>query len=76
MEWIRLIWDFHGPHAQGTAEHHAIHLDEFCKKEGITSNGHGAEQLTENHHIAFLIVERKDMIIVRDALRPARATTA
>ena len=76
MEWIRLIWDFHGPHAEGTAKHHAIHLGQFCTKEEIESKGHGSEQVSETHHLAFLLVQKKDMIIVRDALRPARATLA
>jgi hypothetical protein len=74
MDWIRLIWDFHGPHAEGTAKHHAIHLDEFAKKEGIESQGHGSESVSKTHFIAYLIVQRKHMTIVRDALRPARAT--
>jgi hypothetical protein len=34
------------------------------------------EQLTEMHSIAYLIVDEKDMIIVRDALKPQRAELA
>ena len=71
-----MIWDFHGPHAQGTAEHHAIHLKQFADKESIDIRSHGSERLSDAHHIAFLVVQRKDMIPVRDALRPNRATTS
>jgi len=74
-EAIRLIWDFHGPQAKGTAEHHAIHLSQFAEKEGIEYFDHGAEEITPAHHIAYLTIGRKDMILVRDALRPSRATT-
>ena len=76
MEKIKLIWDLRGPEAEGTAKHHAIHLSQFSEKENITSYGHGHELMTEFHCIAFLIVERKDMIAVRDALRPHRAVLA
>ena len=73
---IKLIWDFHGAHAQGTAEHHSIHLAEFATREKLTTYGHGAETITETHSIAYLTVDEKDMITVRDALRPQRAEEA
>lgn len=73
---IKLIWDFYGGHAKGTAEHHSIHLGEFAQREKISAHGHGTEQLAENHVIAFLVVDEKDMIPVRDALRPQRAELA
>jgi hypothetical protein len=76
MEKIKLIWDLRGPEAEGTAKHHAVHLGQFAKKEQIDSYGHGHEQISTVHSIAFLIVERKDMVIVRDALRPNRAILA
>ena len=31
---IKLIWDFRGPDAQATAEHHTIHLRFFCMEPG------------------------------------------
>jgi len=76
MDKIKLIWDLRGPEAEGTAKHHAIHLGQFAEKEHIDSFGHGHELISSAHAIAFLIVERKDMIIVRDALRPDRAILA
>ncbi len=76
MEKIKLIWDLRGSDAEGTAKHHAVHLGQFAEKEHIDSYGHGHEQLSTVHSIAFLIVDRKDMITVRDALRPDRAILA
>jgi hypothetical protein len=73
---IKLIWDFHGGHAKGTADHHSIHLGEYATREKVSSHGNGVEQLTEMHSIAYLIVDEKDMIIVRDALKPQRAELA
>lgn len=71
-----MIWDFHGPHAEGTATHHAIHLKQFAEKESIEFREDGSEKLGANHHIAYIVIKRSDMILVRDALRPNRATTA
>ncbi len=66
----------HGPDSAQTAAHHARHLGEFALKEDISQFGCDSESISERHHIAFLIVEEKDMITVRDALRPARAQVA
>lgn len=72
MTWVKLVWDFHGPDAKGTAEHHVIHLNEFVKREAIESKGSGVESQTDTHHIAYLIVHKDNMIAIRDALRPTR----
>lgn len=73
---IKLIWDMHGQHAKGTAEHHAIHLKEFAERERIQTMGVGTEDLSDMHSMAYMVVEEKDMITVRDALRPQRAEVA
>lgn len=72
---IKLIWDFFGEDGLETAKHHAIHLEEFCKREGITQYGCGSEQ-KESHSEAYLIVDQENMIPVRDALRPKRGEYA
>lgn len=69
---IRLIWDFRGRHSLPTAEHHAIHLSEYLKKEGIEGRA-GCEALNDAHHIAFMDVAAERMLKVRDSLRPHRA---
>ena len=73
---IKLIWDMRGPDAQGTAEHHARHLGEFARREGLSRQQTGAEQLSPLHWIAWMIVEEKDVVALRAALRPSRGLEA
>lgn len=73
---IKLIWDMRGPDAQGTAEHHARHLGEFARREGLSPAQTGAEQLSPSHWIAWMIVEEKDVAALRAALRPSRGLSA
>lgn len=69
---IKLIWDFRGPDALHTAKHHQIHLDEYVKAKKIPNAVSGFEQLSEFYSIAFVTVDKKDMIDVRNALLPHR----
>ncbi|MEO9557843.1 MAG: hypothetical protein ABJG51_01760 [Nonlabens ulvanivorans] len=69
---LNLIWDFKGPDAQRTAQHHFIHLEEFIVRDKIASLGTGVEKLNENHFIAFMGIEEAAMPPVRDALKPHR----
>ena len=73
---LKLIWDFRGPDAKRTADHHAIHLKEFAIREELSVQESGVEERGEMHSIAYMIVEEKDMILVRDALRPDRGEVA
>ncbi|MCR9182552.1 MAG: hypothetical protein NXH73_06470, partial [Flavobacteriaceae bacterium] len=69
---IKLIWDFHGPDAEKRAAHHQIHLNQFAESEQLINTLSGTESLSEMHFIAYLVVEKKQMIKVRDALKPHR----
>lgn len=69
---LKLIWDFRGPDAQKTAEHHEIHLKEFIVKEKLNHNITGVEILSELYSVAYLVVDETEMIQVRDALKPHR----
>ncbi len=69
---IKLIWDFRGPAAEKTAEHHEIHLKEFISAEKLDLNITGYTVITDMHSIAYLVVNEKEMIAVRDALKPHR----
>lgn len=71
---IKLIWDFRGPVAHQTAEHHEIHLKEFAATEKLCLSITGNEKINENHSIAFLVVTDSEMKTVRDALKPHRGT--
>ena len=69
---IKLIWDFHGPNAERTAEHHALHLTEFIKTNSISLNITGFEPVRQGYCMAFMVVEEEEMRKVRDALKPHR----
>lgn len=69
---IKLIWDFRGAVAAKTAEHHEIHLKEYIAIEKLSLNITGFEVKNEMHAIAFMVVLEKDMISVRDRLKPHR----
>lgn len=72
---IKLIWDFRGPSAHKTAEHHEIHLKDFIKTEKLdTLNITGTEQISEMHSSAFWVVPESEMKKFRDILKPHRAT--
>jgi hypothetical protein len=73
---IKLIWDFRGPAAQGTAEHHARHLAEFAQREKLSLQTTGAQALAPLHWIAWMIVEETDVAALRVALKPSRGLEA
>jgi hypothetical protein len=68
---LKLIWDFKGPDAKNTAEHHKIHLNDFLKMNA-TYKLTGIEQVSEVHFIAFLVVNESEMKNFRDRLKPHR----
>jgi hypothetical protein len=72
MRRLKLIWDFRGPSALKTAEHHVIHLKDYIKRSELKWDITGVEHINEMHSIAFLVVEESEMIRVRDALKPHR----
>lgn len=69
---IKLIWDFRGPAAAKTAEHHEIHLKEYIAIEKLPITITGFESKNEMHAIAFIVVNEEQMIPIRDALKPHR----
>jgi len=73
MRKIKLIWDFRGPAAAKTAEHHEKHLKEYIAIEKLPLEITGFQILNDMHAIAFMVVTDVEMIGVRDALKPHRA---
>lgn len=69
---IKLIWDFRGPTASKTAEHHEIHLKEFIVAEKLPLINIGYKVIDEMYALAFMVVDEENMIQVRDALKPHR----
>ncbi|SFS67941.1 hypothetical protein SAMN04487906_1309 [Zhouia amylolytica] len=72
MKKIKLIWDFRGPAAKKTAEHHLIHLQEYLALENIPFIVTDIESLSEFHTIAYIAVEEIYMKKIRDELKPHR----
>jgi len=73
---IKLIWDFRGPEAKKTAEHHCVHLKEFTQIDKLDFDKIDSSQITDFHSIAYVIVAEKDMLIFRDTLKPHRGEIA
>jgi hypothetical protein len=69
---LKLIWDFRGPDAQKTAEHHQIHLREYIQAEKLHHNITGVEVIDDLYSVAYLVVDESEMLAVRDALLPHR----
>ena len=72
MRKIKLIWDFRGPAAEKTAEHHEKHLKEYIYLEKLPLDITGFEVINGMYAIAFMVVTDNEMIAVRDALKPHR----
>jgi len=72
LKKIKLIWDFRGPVANKTAEHHEKHLIDYISIENTNLNITGHQHLNDMHSLAFMVVEESEMILVRDALKPHR----
>ncbi|MFC4817333.1 MULTISPECIES: hypothetical protein [unclassified Flavobacterium] len=69
---IKLIWDFRGPAAAKTAEHHEIHLKEYIIIEQFPINITGFEIINDMYALAYMVVSDENMIQVRDTLKPHR----
>ncbi|MCR5861440.1 hypothetical protein LRS05_04420 [Flavobacterium sp. J372] len=72
MRKIKLIWDFRGPAAAKTAEHHEKHLKEYIAIEKLPLDITGFDVLNEMYSTAWMVVTEEYMIQVRDALKPHR----
>ncbi|MDT0558752.1 hypothetical protein RM697_08840 [Ichthyenterobacterium sp. W332] len=73
---LKLIWDFRGPVASKTAEHHCIHLKEFAQRENLPFHNINNETISELYSIAYITVDEVDMPVYRDALKPHRGQLA
>lgn len=73
---IKLLWDFRGPDSYKIAEHHCIHLKEFSETENLDFHEINSIQFNAYHSIAFIVVNEKDMLQLRDALKPHRGEVA
>lgn len=72
MRKLKLIWDFRGPDALKTAEHHEVHLKDYISIKNVESLLTGVEAISDLHAIAYMVVSEADMKPIRDALKPHR----
>ena len=72
MKYIKLIWDFYGPNAEKTAEHHEKHLKEYIASEKLNIPNTGFETISEMQSIAYMVVTQDQMKPIRDTLKPHR----
>lgn len=73
---IKLIWDFKGADAEGTAKHHCIHLKEFSELHNLDFHTIDSKKINDFFWIAYVVVNECDMKIFRDALKPHRGELA
>ncbi len=76
MAKVKLIWDFRGPAAKRTAEHHCVHLKEFIALENIEGETITTEAYSEMHVSATMIVRQDDVPFMREKLKPHRGQLA
>ena len=72
MRMIKFIWDFRGPNAVKTAQHHVIHLNEFIEKESLPIHIVKTELNTEMQAIAYMVVPETLMNDLRERVKPHR----
>lgn len=67
---VKLVWNFHGEGSLRTAEHHLIHLKEYCKTEGIDVFEFGAEKKNQFSSYSYMIVTNELVNKVSGILKP------
>ena len=72
MDKIKLIWDFRGSDGKNIAIHHEKHLIEFFEIENKKLFKSGTESLNESHHLAYVIILKKDLNEIKLILKPHR----
>lgn len=74
MKKIKLIWDFNGIESNKTAEHFHVHLMDFLKNHQILKYTSKVELINEFHSINFLIIDKTHVDLIKNALKPNRAS--
>lgn len=66
----KLIWEFRGPDAKGTAAHHRIHLVQFALSNGFESMESGVEELNPEYVQAWLLCSPRNVETAKMQLKP------
>ena len=73
---IKLIWDLRNLEVKKMASDHCENLKYFATREKTHYYEIDSKVISENYAVAYMIVDEKDMIMYRDALKPHRAEVA
>ena len=73
MQKIKLIWDFRGSSDIQTATHYTKHLKEFFEEKNLELLEVGVETINDFHQLAFAVINKEDVEVVKHALKPHRA---
>ena len=73
MQKIKLIWDFRGASDVQTATHYRKHLTEFFEEKNLEFLEVGVETINDFHQLAFAVINKEDVDVVKYALKPHRA---
>ena len=66
----KLVWNFSGEGALKTAEHHLIHLKEYCQREKVEVLEYGTQQQNDFSALSFMIVDKDLATSLRVSLKP------
>ncbi|MBM78416.1 MAG: hypothetical protein CL846_08030 [Crocinitomicaceae bacterium] len=73
MDKIKLIWDFRGSTDLQVATHYTKHIVEFLEEKNIKFFDVGGQSISEFHQLAFVIINKEDIDLVKYVLKPSRA---
>ncbi len=73
MRTLRIVWEFRGPGAQKTAEHHKVHLLDYLEREKVTVEECEVENHSEMFSSAYIICDEETAMKLRDPLKPQAA---
>lgn len=71
-EKVKMIWDFRGPGADQTAQHHCIHLNDYIRLEKLENCHVGQQKVSPSYSMAFMIVSKNLVPDLRVRLKPHR----
>ena len=66
----KLVWNFSGEGALKTAEHHLIHLKEYCQREKVEVLEFGTEKSNDFLALSFMMVDKELASSLRVSLKP------
>ena len=66
----KLVWNFNGQEALKIAEHHLIHLKEYCQREKVDVLEYGTQRINDFSALSFMIVDKELAATLRLSLKP------